>query len=410
MSDAETTDRQTVTLQQPGTGRSGVRSVARRMCQFGPLLGLVVVFILFCILCRLRDAPFHSFYNLKTIVTQTVIVGIGALGMTLIIISGCIDLSVGSLIALTTVIVAVCLRHYGPAVSSVPTIVTRLLLAAAICQLAAGLFVRNTCRRRQVCSSLVPCLFVGAAAFLLCASVSAWMPPSILAPCCAVALGVGAAALCGWVSGVVISKLGIVSFIATLGMMQIVRGLAKWLGREQTVVAPETWLNSLMLVDPEPEWLILAPGVWLMLMLLVVLQFVLKCTVFGRYVYAIGSSEATARLCGISVEFYRIVIFVLAAVFTGIAGVMQFANLTVGDPTAAVGMELDIIAAVVIGGGSLNGGEGTAVGTLVGALIMAVLRNGCNMLGVPNYVQNIIIGSVIIGAVAVDSLKHRMRE
>jgi len=92
-----------------------------------------------------------------------------------------------------------------------------------------------------------------------------------------------------------------------------------------------------------------------------------------------------------------------------VAGVMQYANLTVGDPTAASGMELDIIAAVVIGGGSLSGGEGSALGTLAGALIMAVLRNGCNMLGLPNYVQNIIIGTVIIGAVSVDSLKHRLR-
>jgi ribose transport system permease protein len=89
---------------------------------------------------------------------------------------------------------------------------------------------------------------------------------------------------------------------------------------------------------------------------------------------------------------------------------MQFANLTVGDPTAAVGMELDIIAAVVIGGGSLNGGEGSAFGTLIGALIMAILRNGCNMLGVPNYTQNIIVGSVIIGAAGIDSIKHRLRK
>jgi ribose transport system permease protein len=135
----------------------------------------------------------------------------------------------------------------------------------------------------------------------------------------------------------------------------------------------------------------------------------LRYTVFGRYVYAIGSNAATARLCGVRVENWRMAIFVVASAFTGIAGVMQFSNLTVGDPTAAAGMELDIIAAVVIGGGSLSGGEGSAVGTLVGALIMAVLRNGCNMLGVPNYVQNIIIGVVIIGAVGIDSLKHRLR-
>jgi ribose transport system permease protein len=147
-----------------------------------------------------------------------------------------------------------------------------------------------------------------------------------------------------------------------------------------------------------------------MLILLVVLHVLLTRTVFGRHVYAVGSSEPTARLCGVDVARCRILIFALASAFVGIGGVMQFANLTVGDPTAAVGMELDIIAAVVIGGGSLNGGEGSAFGTLIGALIMAILRNGCNMLGVPNYTQNIIVGSVIIGAAGIDSIKHRLRK
>jgi ribose transport system permease protein len=202
----------------------------------------------------------------------------------------------------------------------------------------------------------------------------------------------------------------IVSFIATLGMMQVARGLAKWLANNQTVVPPPTWINSLMMVDPTPAWLVFAPGIWLMLILLVVLHVLLTRTVFGRHVYAVGSSEPTARLCGVDVARCRILIFALASAFVGIGGVMQFANLTVGDPTAAVGMELDIIAAVVIGGGSLNGGEGSAFGTLIGALIMAILRNGCNMLGVPNYTQNIIVGSVIIGAAGIDSIKHRLRK
>ena len=233
--------------------------------------------------------------------------------------------------------------------------------------------------------------------------------PGFGLPVLALLAGVGAATLCGWANGLITSKLRIVSFIATLGMMQVARGVAKWLAHEQTVVPPENWLNNLMLVDPAPGWLVFAPGVWLMGILLVLLHVLLKYTVFGRHVYAIGSNEATARLCGINVEVTKILTFALAAAFTGVAGVMQFANLTLGDPTAAVGMELDIIAAVVIGGGSLNGGEGSAVGSLVGALIMAVLRNGCNMLDVPNYVQNIIIGAVIIGAVGADSLKHRLR-
>jgi len=144
-----------------------------------------------------------------------------------------------------------------------------------------------------------------------------------------------------------------------------------------------------------------------MLFLLAVMFVVLKFTVFGRHVFAIGSNEATARLCGINVALKLIWVFALCGAMTGVASVMQFSNLTVGDPTAAVGMELDIIAAVVIGGGSLSGGEGSVVGSLVGALIMAILRNGCNLVGIPNYVQNIVIGTIIIAAVAVDRLKHR---
>jgi ribose/xylose/arabinose/galactoside ABC-type transport system permease subunit len=111
-------------------------------------------------------------------------------------------------------------------------------------------------------------------------------------------------------------------------------------------------------------------------------------------------------LCGVRIQLNRIWIYTLCGALTGVAGVLQFANLTVGDPTAAVGLELDIIAAVVIGGGSLNGGEGSALGSIIGALMMAILRNGCNLVGIPTYVQNILIGVIIIGAVAVDRLKH----
>jgi ribose/xylose/arabinose/galactoside ABC-type transport system permease subunit len=135
----------------------------------------------------------------------------------------------------------------------------------------------------------------------------------------------------------------------------------------------------------------------------------LRVTVFGRHVFAVGSNPATARLCGVGVGRVTTLTFALGGMFAGMAGVMQFANLTVGDPTAAVGMELDIIAAVVIGGGSLSGGEGSAVGTVIGAVLMTILRNGCNMMGWENYVQNVIVGVVIIGAVAIDGIKHRLR-
>jgi ribose transport system permease protein len=190
--------------------------------------------------------------------------------------------------------------------------------------------------------------------------------------------------------------------------MQIARGTAKWIAGEQTVPTADNWLNTLMLVDPEPAWLLFAPGLWVCLFLLIASTVILRLTIFGRHIYAIGSNEETARLCGVKVHRLKMYIYTLAGLFTGIASIMQYSYLTIGDPTAAVGLELDIIAAVVIGGGSLNGGAGTAIGSIVGALIMAVLRNGCNMLGVPTFIQEIIIGSIIVGAVLIDQQKHRL--
>jgi ribose/xylose/arabinose/galactoside ABC-type transport system permease subunit len=328
-----------------GTGRlPGPKKI---ILQFAPFFGLLSVFILFVILC---PPEFYSFYNFKTIITQTVIVGIAAMGMTIVIISGGIDLSVGSQIALGTVVIASVLNIGG----NVPE--------------------------------------VGAGASWL-AAIS----------------GIAACAVCGWLIGLTTSRLKIVPFIITLGMMQIARGIAKWIGKEQTVSTPSNGLQKLMLLDPEPGWLLFAPGVWITILLVAFTAILLKYTVFGRYIFAIGSNEKTARLCGINISLNRIAIYTLSSMFVGISSIMQYSNLTVGDPTAAAGMELDIIAAVVIGGGSLSGGEGSAMGSIIGALIMAVLRNGCNMLGVPNFVQEVIIGVIIIGAVAIDRLKHRIK-
>ncbi len=315
--------------------------------KFSPYFGLLFVFLLFVTLC---PPAFYSFFNLKTILTQTVIVGIAAMGATMVIIAGGIDLSVGSQIALGTVVVAKVLSMNGLDGE-----------ASGSTALLASLL------------SIVACM------------------------------------ACGVLTGLVVSKFKIVPFIVTLGMMQIARGVSKWFASEQTVSAPLNPLTSLMLVEPESEWLVFGISVWVMIALMFVLVVVLKYTILGRYIFAIGSNEQTARLCGINISKYKVLIYMLSGVFTGIAAVMQFSNLTVGDPTAANGMELDIIAAVVIGGGSLSGGEGSATGSLIGALMMAVLRNGCNMLGVPNYVQEIIIGLIIVGAVLIDKLKHRLK-
>src|SRR6185436_7390450 len=122
---------------------------------------------------------------------------------------------------------------------------------------------------------------------------------------------------------------------------------------------------------------------------------------------AVGSNEATARLCGVRVPRVKLAIYTLSGLFAGLAGVLQVARLTVGDPTTAIGKELDVIAAVVIGGASLSGGVGGILGSLLGAFLMSVLANGCTLTGVPNYVQEILIGAIIIAAVAVDRWRQR---
>jgi ribose transport system permease protein len=306
----------------------------RWFARLGPFVGLAVVILIFVVL---MDSPgrFLSPFNLRIVLAQTVIVAIGAIGMTMLIISGGIDLSVGSVIALTGVVTAV--------------------------NLSAG-----------------------------------------RAPLLAVAAGVIVGGLIGVVNGLAITRLKVVPFIATLGMLGIARGMAKWLAGQQTVNVPDTWVNNLLVTFPNPSWLLLAPGIWLTLLLAIVAAIVLRNTIFGRRVFAIGSNEAAARACGISTNRLKVWIYGIAGLLFGLAGVMQMSRLRQGDPTVAAGTELDVIAAVVIGGGSLSGGEGSILGSMVGALIMAFLRNGCQQMGWANYVQEIIIGIIIVIAVALD--------
>jgi ribose/xylose/arabinose/galactoside ABC-type transport system permease subunit len=146
--------------------------------------------------------------------------------------------------------------------------------------------------------------------------------------------------------------------------------------------------------------------VWLALALTIVTGCFLRYTVFGRHVFAVGSNEATARLCGVSVFWTKVSVYTLAGLFVGIAGVYQFAKLKSGDPTVGTGKELRIIAAVVIGGGSLSGGRGSVVGTLAGAAMMSVIESGCTMLGLSNPIQDIIIGAIVIGAVTLDHFRQ----
>jgi ribose transport system permease protein len=307
------------------------------LAKAGPFLGLIVVVALFSIPAETREF-FLTYHNFKTIFTQTVIVAIGALGMTMIIVSGGIDLSVGSTIAFTSVTGALLIQKgWGP----VPALVAMILTGGLI----------------------------------------------------------------GLLNGAAIAGLRVTPFIITLGTLGVWRGSAKMLASNQTVNYESSPLNSWMTTS-DPFGYALPIGVWVTLGLALVTSVVLRNTVFGRHVFALGSNEATARLCGLPTTRLKIMIYALAGCFFGLGGLFQLSRLGQGDPTAAVGLELDIIAAVIIGGASLSGGVGTILGSMIGALIMAVLRNGSQLMGWPTPFQEIVIGLVIILAVFVDRLRQ----
>jgi ribose/xylose/arabinose/galactoside ABC-type transport system permease subunit len=172
------------------------------------------------------------------------------------------------------------------------------------------------------------------------------------------------------------------------------------------VEAPVTWLNDLLRsMEGGPG--LLPWGLWLLLVLSLLVAALLHFTRFGRHLFAIGSNERTARLCGVAVDRCKVIVYALSAGLAGLAGVLQFAKLAVGDPTVAVGLELDVIAAVIIGGGSLSGGKGSVPGTLAGATLMAVIQIGCSQKGLPNWVQQIVTGGIIVVAVALDRWRQR---
>ena len=187
-------------------------------------------------------------------------------------------------------------------------------------------------------------------------------------------------------------------FIVTLGLWGALRGVAKGLGDNQPIYfdAPDS-LAALMLPDG-----LLPPGVWVLLVVAVLASLLLRRSVFGRHVTALGSSRETARLCGVDLPKTELRVYVLACACAGVAGVLQLSFLTMGDPTTGQGYELKAIAAAVIGGASLAGGEGSIFGTLLGALIMTVVDNGCTKLGLDNWVQEVVTGAIIVAAVGLD--------
>jgi ribose transport system permease protein len=299
----------------------------------GTLIGLILVAMIFGMLV---GRQFFAPANVELMARQTAIVCMAALGMTVVIALGGIDLSVGSMIALTTVVIAAMLRD-------------------------------------------------GAS------------------PLVAAAGGVGASGLCGLLNGVLITQLRVVPFIVTLGTMLVVRGAAKGIAEERRIEAPITWLNDLL--RTQPGRLMLPGGIWSVVVAALLVGAVLRYTRFGRHLFAIGSNERMARLCGVAISRTKIAVYTLSAVLTGMAGLLQFSKIAVGDPTVAIGAELDVIAAVIIGGGSLLGGRGSVAGTIMGAAIMAIIQVGCTQKGLASWVQQILTGAIIVVAVALDRVR-----
>jgi ribose transport system permease protein len=302
----------------------------------GPALGLIGVMAVFLTLIGLKGelGSFLSVGNLKVLVHEGTVPAIIALGMLLVIITGGIDLSVGAVVALVTVVT---MRVY-----------TRLY---------ADLGVEQA---------------------------------SLLAGACGVLIG-GA---CGLANGALITQLKLPPFVVTLGMMSIARGSAIWLAERTLLAFP---------VGARPEWVetlalshLTNPGFLSLVVLAVLIAIFLRATRFGRHLYAVGSNEATARLCGVNVARAKILAYTLAGLLTGWAGVLLFAHGDSGNPSAGEGLELTVIAAVVIGGASLNGGKGTVAGALIGVLVLGLLANGVSLFNVPVEVRYILEGGIIL--------------
>jgi ribose transport system permease protein len=303
--------------------------------QLGTLIGLFIVILIFWLL----SPYFFSTSNLVNILLQSSINAIIAVGMTYVIITAGIDLSVGSIMAFSAVILASAMQSG----IGVPIAILISLIVGTLCGLSNGLLISY-----------------------------GMLPP----------------------------------FIATLGMMSIARGAALLVTQGKPISGFS------------PEFRFLATGeilsipfpVILMIIIYIAAHIILKKTLLGRYTYAIGGNEEASHLSGINTKIIKTTVYGISGLLSGFAGVILTARLNSAQPIAGIMYELDAIAAVVIGGTSLLGGEGKISGTLIGALIMGVLRNGLNLLGVSSFVQQIVIGVVIIIAVLVDMILKKRKK
>jgi ribose transport system permease protein len=304
-----------------------------------PTVGvLVLILVVFFVFLTITTDKFLSVNNLANLARQTSIVGIIAVGMTFVIISGGIDLSVGSVLALGGIIGSMIMRDGYP------------------------------------------------------------IPLAILA-----AIGVGI--VVGLVIGFIIYDLKVTPFIATLGMMYIVRALVMLITNASYISPlPKSFIRF------AADTYFYIPTLTLIWVLVVIIaSLVVKYTRLGRNVFAIGCNTECARLSGINIRKNTYLVYIIVSSLASFAGVLTAGRLATGLPMAGNGYELQVIAAVVVGGGSLAGGEGTIIGTLLGALLIATIGNGGNLLGVNPHILNIIIGSLIIISVYIDGLNKKKR-
>jgi ribose transport system permease protein len=327
----EVTNQETTKTGKPSFFMSGA---LQQILAFASLIVLVLFF-------SIASPNFFVWDNIMSILLATSVIGILAIGTTFVIITGGIDLSVGTAMTLTSVM--------------------------------TGVFI----------------VF--------------WGLPTILG----VILGIISGGVAGFLVGCAVSKMNIPPFIATLAMMMIAKGLALVISGTRPIYFTEVEGFKEIALGYMIPGVEIPNAVIIFFIMAVIGYFILTKTAIGRYTFAIGSNEEATRLSGVNVSRWKIIIYSLAGLFTGVAGVLMAARLNSAQPALGMGYELEAIAAVVIGGTSLSGGKGTMVGTVIGALIMSVLTNGLRILSVPQEWQTVIVGFVVILAVYADILRRK---
>ena len=311
--------------------KSIVRSNAtQKILAFASLILMIIIF-------TIASPNFFNFDNIVGILLSTAVNGILAVGVTFIIITGGIDLSVGTVMTFSAVM--------------------------------SGVFITY------------------------------WKLPIPIG----VVAGITAGGTCGLFSGTLVAKLKIPPFIATLGVMMIAKGLSLVVSGLKPIYFVDTPVFNLIAMGTV---LGIPAAIFIFLGSSAIASLILSKTVLGRYTYAIGSNEEATRLSGIKVDFWKIIIYALGGLFSGLAGVLIASRINSAQPSLGQGYELEAIAAVVIGGTSLSGGEGTILGTVIGAFIMSVLTNGLRILSVPQEWQTVIIGVIVILAVYLDIIRR----